>query len=236
MLDTIEGRIERVRAIMNKYGLNASQFAEKVKIDRSNLSSMLNGSRVIGDGVMNKILISFDNIERDWLFEGKGKMLKSKIESNATFLENPNFIMVSVVGQYAAAGYLNGFADEEYIDELPKVPFFIDHEVKGKYMGFEVRGDSMDNNSTNSIAEGDTLICRQIKPELWCNKLHIQKWYFVIVHKEEGIIVKQIIDHNPETGDITIHSLNSFYPDRVLNLRDVAQLFNVVQIVRKPRL
>lgn len=225
--------LKRFRKDNNMKQADAARY---FNVTQGFISQIENGSRPMPNDFIS-IIESDANINKSALDKNCNILQNQKrIESNVTFLENTNFIMVSVVGQYAAAGYLKGFADEEYIDELPKVPFFIDHEVKGKYMGFEVRGDSMDNNSTNSIVEGDTLICRQIKPELWYNKLHIQKWYFVIVHREEGIIVKQIIDHNPETGDITIHSLNSFYPDRVLNLRDVAQLFNVVQIVRKPRL
>lgn len=64
--------------------------------------------------------------------------------------------------------------------------------------------------------------------------MHIKKWYFVIVHKTDGILVKEIIDHNPDTGEITCHSLNPSpeYEDFKINLNDVAQLFNIVQISR----
>ena len=65
----------------------------------------------------------------------------------------------------------------------------------------------------------------------WQNKLHIRSWDFVIVHKEDGILVKRITDHNVATGDITLHSLNPFYEDRVINLSEVSQLFNVVQVL-----
>ncbi len=229
---------EIIEQILEYLEIKAPTFADDIGIKYQRVFDIQQGkTKKISAGVANAIVSKYPQFDINWLITGEGEMLKlNYIEPNAIFIDSPNFIMVSVVGQYAAAGYLAGFADEAYIEELPKVPFFIDHEVKGNYMGFEVRGDSMDDNSVNSIIEGDTLICRQIKPDLWHNKLHIQKWYFVIVHKEEGIIVKQITDHNPETGDITIHSLNSFYPDRVLNLKDVAQLFNVVQINRKPRL
>ena len=206
--------------------LTQTQLAEYLGITQAFVSQVEKGERPVPNDYIIKI-------KADGLY----KLPKSSLpKSEVTFLDNPNFIMVSVVGQYAAAGYLKGYADEEYIDTLPKIPFFVDHDPKGKYMGFEVRGDSMDDDSTNSIIEGDTLICREIKPELWYDKLHIKKYFFVIAHKSEGVLVKQITNHNPETGDITIHSLNSFYPDQVLNLRDVAQLFNVIQISRKPRL
>lgn len=216
--------------------MTQSEAAGYFNVTQGFISQIENGTRPMPLDFITKIE-SDANIVKPILDDSSNILqASSKVESNAVLIENPNFMMVSVVGQYAAAGYMSGYADPEYLEELPKVPFFVDHEAKGKYMGFDVRGDSMDDGSHNSIMEGDTLICRQIKPELWHHKLHIQKWYFVIVHRTEGIIVKQIIDHNTETGDITIHSLNDFYPDRVLNLRDVAQLFNVVQVSRKPRL
>lgn len=216
------------------------QAASYFGVTQAFISQMERGESKVPEDLIDKIKadesLNKSSLEVNKSFNHLVDETPSKVESNAVLIENPNFMMVSVVGQYAAAGYMSGYADPEYLEELPKVPFFVDHEAKGKYMGFDVRGDSMDDGSHNSIMEGDTLICRQIKPELWHHKLHIQKWYFVIVHRTEGIIVKQIIDHNTETGDITIHSLNDFYPDRVLNLRDVAQLFNVVQVSRKPRL
>lgn len=208
------------------------QAAEYFGFTQAFISQMERGESKIPEDLLDKIKADV-SLNKSFLEVNKSNRL---VESNAVFIENPNFMMVSVVGQYAAAGYLAGYADEVYLEELPKIPFFIDHDPKGKYMGFEVRGDSMEDGTSNSIIEGDTLICREIKPDLWCNKLHIQKWFFVIVHKAEGIIVKQISHHNPDTGDITIHSLNPFYADRELNLGDVAQLFNVVQISRKPRL
>ena len=65
--------------------------------------------------------------------------------------------------------------------------------------------------------------------------LHFNRLDFVVVHRTEGILVKRIIDHNVEACEITIHSLNPEYPDRVLHLNDVAQILNVVEISRNRR-
>lgn len=54
----------------------------------------------------------------------------------------------------------------------------------------------------------------------------------MIVH-EDGIVVKRIIDHDVENHTITIHSLNDMYPDRVIDLCDVKQIFNVIESVRQ---
>ncbi|MDO5430656.1 MAG: peptidase S24, partial [Parabacteroides sp.] len=68
---------------------------------------------------------------------------------------------------YAYAGYLCGYADAEYIETLPTIPFIVDHEAHGHYIAFEVRGDSMNDGTEESYLEGDRLLCREIKRELW---------------------------------------------------------------------
>lgn len=140
---------------------------------------------------------------------------------------------VPLVNQYAYAGYLSGFADNEYVDALPKIPFILDKEYRGEYLCFEVKGDSMECDSEESIPEGSILLCRNVRKEYWRNKLHIHKWDFVIVHNTDGILVKRIINHNVESGIITIHSLNEFYEDRQLHLKDIQQIFNIVEVQTK---
>lgn len=152
------------------------------------------------------------------------------IENEAALINNPNIIMIPLVSQYAYAGYMHGYSDADYIETLPKIPVFVDHELKGEYQAFEVRGDSMDDGTRESICQGDKLICRQIKQCLWQYKLHMKKWNFVIVHKTEGILVKRIIEHKTDTGVIILHSLNPMYENLEINLNDVMQMFNVVEI------
>ena len=142
---------------------------------------------------------------------------------------------VPLVNQYAYAGYLAGYQDQEYIDQLPTVLFDVDHDPKGNYLAFEVKGDSMNDGSDESYKDGDRLLCREIPSHLWCNsKLHLRKWDFVIVHKE-GVLVKRIVDHDVQNHTITIHSLNPFYEDQVIDLVDVYQIFNVIEYQRKTR-
>lgn len=149
---------------------------------------------------------------------------------------NPNAIIyVPLVNQYAYAGYLNGYQNETYMNTLPTIPFIADHEARGNYIAFEVKGDSMNDGTEDSYLEGDRLLCREIPFHLWKDsRLHIKKWDFVIVH-EEGIIVKRIIEHDVENRTITVHSLNDLYPDRVIDLAEVKQIFNVVEMQRPRR-
>ena len=153
--------------------------------------------------------------------------------SDATKAEVSNYMDVPIVPACAYAGYLRGYGDPEFMDTLPTMPVLIDKNYKGHYMIFEVKGDSMFNDSSNSLMSGDMIMAREVRQEYWQSKLHYKNWYFVIVHRTDGILVKQITDHNVETGEITCHSLNPLYEDFTLNLSDVTALYNVVSLVSR---
>lgn len=228
---------ERIKIIRERFceGSNL-RFAEVMDEKPQTTSGWVSGNRGIGKNVIDKILSKFPEVSSNWLLSGEGEMLKSKTESNARIIPNPNIIMVPLIGKYAYAGYLAGYGDEEYVDTMPKMPFII-HDgpaPRGEYVSIEVSGDSMDNGSPEAILDGDVLLCRQINRNLWSSsKLHYKKWNFVIM-TNEGILVKRIIDHDVEKGIIKIHSLNEMFPDKEINLREVIQIFNVVKIMRDP--
>ena len=156
----------------------------------------------------------------------------SSIQSNAHAVEDLNYMNVPVVHIKARCGYLVGYADEGYIDSLPTMPVIVDKTYHGRYMIFEAEGDSMDDGTRNSICDGDKLLCREVRRDLWLPKLHINDWYFVIVHRTEGISIKQITAQD-EDGNITCHSLNDMFNDYTVNLDDVAEIYNVIKVVER---
>lgn len=141
---------------------------------------------------------------------------------------------VKVVPIKSQAGYLHGFPDPEFYEDLPTLKVSVNNYHKGSYLAFEVQGDSMTPTDISlinqAVLHGWFVIAREVARHHWKYKLHTHsnsKW--VIVHKTEGILIKQIIDHDIEKGTITVHSLNPKYEDQVLNLDDCEQIFNVVK-------
>ena len=226
---------ERMFYLIEKEGINPNQFYTISGLGNGYLNNVGESFR---KPTIEKIKKSFPHWNMDWILYEKGEPIISK--ENIEVLEavplNQNYIInVPLVNQYAQAGYLCGFQDAAYMATLPTIPFIIDHEAKGNYVAFEVRGDSMNDGTEESYLEGDRLLCREIAPYLWAeSKLHIRKWDFVIIH-EEGILVKRIIDHNLENHTITIHSLNDMYSDRAIDLAEVRQIFNVIELQRPRR-
>lgn len=222
------GEIKKIRLSMNK---TQFEFAEMFGVSPRTVQNWESGNRKITPSTAMLV----KKVYKEYEIRNKNTNLdreqSSSNSSNGLLLDNnSNIIHVPLVHQYAYAGYIGGFADSEYIEDLPKIPFIVDHaNYKGNYLAFEVRGDSMDNNTSESYSFGDKVLGRKIEQHHWNNKLHINQWDFIIVHQTDGILIKRIIDHNLESGEITLHSLNEMYEDFTINLSEVVQIFNIVQ-------
>lgn len=145
---------------------------------------------------------------------------------------------VPLVDQYAEAGYLAGYRDPEFLDELEKYTVIVDKRHRGVYRAFVAKGDSMDNGLSDAIQSGDQLLGRKIEKEFWNSRFHLHDWKdYIIVHKD-GIIAKRIIKHDVENGSVTIHSLNpnkELYPDIEINLEDVLEIYNIIEVKKSRR-
>lgn len=230
---------QRIQLVMEKEGLNKNSFSKAIGLSNNvTITRIINEQRTPSRTTCEKVVNAFPQYSLDWLLTGSGDMMvdisdkSSSIQSNAHAVEDLNYMNVPVVHIKARCGYLAGYADEGYIDSLPTMPVIVDKTYHGRYMIFEAEGDSMDDGTRNSICDGDKLLCREVRRDLWLPKLHINDWYFVIVHRTDGIAIKQITAQD-ENGNITCHSLNDLFNDYTVNLDDVAEIYNVIKVVER---
>ncbi|MFK7925961.1 MAG: XRE family transcriptional regulator [Bacteroidia bacterium] len=104
--------------------------------------------------------------------------------------------------QKAAAGYLNGYADPEFISELPK--FQLPMLGGGTYRAFEIKGDSMLPLKSGTIIIGEYLPdWRDVK----------EGDTYVIVSESEGVVYKRVFVKQDNNGDpvFTLRSDNPSY-------------------------
>jgi len=64
---------ERIEEIMRSEGLSAADFADKIGINRSGLSHIINGRNNPSLDFVMKIHNAFPSISLDWLLDGKGE-------------------------------------------------------------------------------------------------------------------------------------------------------------------
>ena len=224
-----EKLLQEALCLINKYNVTAYEIEKHTPLTAVGVQKIINGDSKRPLENTLKTIISY--IKQNYI-DKEGSIKQQEIpQGELKPKEYSTSIKVRLVSNKAKAGWSEGYYNEEYLEELPFVMIDADENYKGKYLAFEVEGDSMEPD----YLEGDIVICREIQRHLWSSKLHFRDWDFVIAHSTNGIMLKEITAHNVETGDITCHSLNPKYEDFVLNLHQVAHLYNVVEVRQKGR-
>lgn len=146
-------------------------------------------------------------------------------------LKNGKFkIIVKKVPVKAFGSYLSDFQNVEFLEELEEVSFTVDHIGKGKYMCFEVEGDSMNGGNIDDSPDGAELLCRELGRQHWKDGFRESKYGWVIVHKKT-VLFKDIKSLDNETGDIVCSSRSGLpnHSDFTISLNDVRQILKVIK-------
>lgn len=68
--------IDRIKLLLETQGMTATEFADKVGIQRSGLSHIMSGRNKASLDFVRKVLAAFPEISPDWLIQGKGSLLR----------------------------------------------------------------------------------------------------------------------------------------------------------------
>lgn len=246
--------IIKLQASPEKYGLSGYKTAEEIAkmlgVTYMQLSRYYK-SRELSRKTVEKILSTFKTTEEEVF--GIHSVEDTTNRNNAHFLgiwndeggETPfleispgkYLLLMPLVDESAYAGYPGGYKDPEFIEELPKHSIIVDKVHRGKFLAFDIVGDSMDDGTKESIPDKSIAAAREVPRQDWKYKLHNRRHkFFIIVHKTEGIVAKEIVKHDTEKGIITCHSLNQnkdLYPDYDLYLDDVLQIFSMIKVSKE---
>ena len=138
-----------------------------------------------------------------------------KLHSNAI---NQSIVFVPLK---ASAGYLNGYADPDFLDELNT--FTLPMIAPGNYRAFEISGDSMLPTPSGSvvIAEKEENF-ENIKPTN----------AYILLSKNEGIVYKRI-NKIKETKELALISDNPMYQPYNVKYTDVLEMWKAVYVLSK---
>ena len=130
--------------------------------------------------------------------------------------------IIQFVPVKAAAGYLAGYADSEFIDELNT--FTLPMMAGGNYRAFEIIGDSMMPTPSGSIIVGEKI------DDLDSSKNNMPH---IVVSKNEGIVYKRIIKSNRSKNKITLVSDNPAYQPYQVNSEDILELWQAQAVISR---
>jgi len=122
---------------------------------------------------------------------------------------------ITLVGQKASAGYLNGYADPEYMETLPQ--FHLPNlSRQATYRAFELSGDSMLPLIPGTIVIGGYV--DQLK------QIKSGKTY-VLVTQTEGVVYKRVFNYLEENGKLFLVSDNEYYKPYEIKGEDVLEIW-----------
>src|ERR1700759_4439867 len=137
-----------IKFLRKNKGLTQQQFADQVGIKRSLVGAYEEERAEPKYDLLKKIALFFEislddfineTINEKWAPKPKGDSSNLRILSISVDKEdNENIEMVPLK---ASAGYMNGYADPEYVSQLPK--FYLPMFKNGTFRAFEIKGDSM---------------------------------------------------------------------------------------------
>ncbi|MCC5918289.1 MAG: helix-turn-helix domain-containing protein [Cryomorphaceae bacterium] len=153
-------------------------------------------------------------IERGLDFDYSGKNLRIL----ATTVTESNEDRIELVPVKAKAGYAAGYGDPDFLKELPNLHLpFLPRDKK--HRAFQVNGDSMLPIPDKSYVVGAYLEdWNDIKPD--------EK--YIIISKEDGIVLKCISGNWRKTGDFILSSTNPDYKPYNFPVQEVLEIWKLV--------
>ena len=203
-------------------GWTQQEFADKLRIKRS-LIGAYEEERAkphldVLENICDIFKLTMDEILRKDLSDNKGNYL-AKRRAMKLAGGRPD---IPFVPMKAAAGYLNGYGDPEYIDELNT--FTLPMLSGGNYRAFEIVGDSMLPTPSGSIIVGEKV--DSIEDVKNSNT-------YVIVSKSDGIVYKRIEKNNRAKNKLTLISDNPAYQPYNMNEDDVLEMWQASVVISR---
>ncbi|MBD0283899.1 MAG: LexA family transcriptional regulator [Flavisolibacter sp.] len=203
-------------------GWTQEEFAHKLKIKRSLLGAYEEERaepRIdVLEIVADMFKLTLDELLRKDVSENKGSYIsKRRAQKMATARSEIPFVPVK-----AAAGYLTGFADPEFIDELNT--FTLPMLTGGNYRAFEIVGDSMMPTPSGSVIVGEKI---ENLEDVKSNNTYI------VVSKTEGIVYKRLLKNNRQKNKYTLVSDNPAYQPYTINADDILEVWQAQMILTR---
>jgi transcriptional regulator with XRE-family HTH domain len=228
---------DNIKYLRKRRGRTQDEVAASLEMKRSTLSGYEN--KVAQPGIQALVQFSdYFNIAIDTLIkvdlaslpESQMRQLEggfdvhlkgSSLRILVSTVDAANRDNIELVPERAKAGYTSGYADPEYIDELPvfQLPFL---PAGKKYRTFHISGDSM-----LPIPDG-----------AWVTGAYVQNWLdikdgdaCIVVTLNDGVVFKMVENRLANERKLILSSLNTLYPPYDMALEDIREIWRFVHYI-----
>lgn len=201
-----------------KNGYTQETFAEALGINRPSVGAYEEGRADPRLTTLSKMAelfkVSVDELINEDLTNEK-RVPKDNVRILSVTVDNADNEFVQLVPVKAAAGYTSGYADPEYLTELPRFHLPV-LPRGGTYRAFEITGDSM-----LPILSGSIIVGRYVE-----QLSHIKNGNtYVLVTKSDGVVYKRVFNYLEEKGKLFLVSDNKSYSAYEVQPEEVIEIW-----------
>ena len=220
---------KNLRHLRKQRGWTQEEFAIKLNVKRS-LIGAYEEERAEPKLEVLEILSEIFKLSLDELLLNDLTVMSEK---GTTYLQQRQKLKIASSGSAeiqfvplkAAAGYLNGYADPDFLDELNT--FTLPMLAPGQYRAFEIVGDSMMPTPSGSVIVGEKVEA--------LDDVKTSNTY-VLLSKSDGIVYKRLVKNGKVKSKLTLVSDNPIYEPYNVNTDDVLEVWKAVYILQKANL
>lgn len=211
---------KNIRFLRAEKGMTQTDLSEKLGVQRTMISAYEDGRsepKLSALTVISELFeLSLDDLlHRDIQLLGRKASQNKEIKILTIAVDDNDRENITMVGQKASAGYLNGFADPEYMESLPQfhIPTL---SRNATYRAFELNGDSM-----LPLVAGTVIIGSYVEQ---LRDIKSGKTY-VLVTSSEGVVYKRVFNYLEENGKLFLVSDNGHYKPYEVKAEDVVEIW-----------
>lgn len=211
---------KNLKFLRSESGLTQSELAEKLDLQRTMISAYEDGRsepKLSTLAILSELfVVSIDELlHHDIQQNGRRLNQNKNIKILTIAADDQDRENITMVGQKASAGYLNGFADPEYMESLPQfhIPTLSRNST---YRAFELSGDSM-----LPLVPGTVIIGSYVEQ---LRDIKSGKTY-ILVTSTEGVVYKRVFNYLDENGKLFLVSDNEHYKPYEIKGADVLEIW-----------
>lgn len=216
---------KNLRHLRKSKGWTQDEMAQRLSIKRSLIGAYEEERADPRIDVLEKMMDMFNLTMDELLLQDLSEQGESYLSRRRRLkMADTERSIIQFVPVKAAAGYLAGYNDPEFIDELNT--FALPMLSAGEYRAFEIIGDSMLPTPSGSVVVGEKVEnLDMLKNEQPC----------IVISRMDGIVYKRVskLTKAPKVT-LNLVSDNPSYPPYTLPAEEIAEIWSAKMVISKP--